>query len=535
MIDLSIDLDDLGSNIELTAAGIRMGKSRLDIYPHRLVHGSVYFNDRKVVVVSRERSPDDDPVASAVDFQELSNDHELDAIHRDVKLTRLALATVEIGRSANNPYVLIYNNHNPQTSLYLCLEESRVTASWNFMSVAKRSNRNIINDDFLSRWLTLQPQQYSNGTMFKNIHRTTINTETLITRDKMRVSEVDLRGLTYPRQLRAPERAQEFLFQMLTEALIRRPLELGKTAVEVSGGLDSSVVAIAAASVLDHPVAASISVATESQNQTTRQELLAQKLGLEHVKVAVWAHLPFATGSGRFESLGTSYLAESFYEAFYNLTQLLKARGVDTILTGMGGDEAFPLFADEADTSHLVKPIVRPSFIRPKTYLLAELPPVTRNFITSYHGSAAHGVTNRAERFLNQGVWPVNPFLEPEIIQFGSSLPLALRHQRSILSNILAGNGMPEFLDHKPMSFEPTIRHVARGIRAVLQQLIPESVCAELGLIDPIDLWNTYEDALSKEDADEVVQHYFAHIFFFLQAELFLRMCRRSGIMANYT
>ncbi|MBY5378949.1 asparagine synthase-related protein [Rhizobium leguminosarum] len=535
MIDLSIDFDDVRSRIKLSDTGIRVGKSHLDIYQHRLVEGIIYFNDRKIVAVSRECSASDDPVTSAIRLEKIANDHELDAIHTEIKSTRLAVATVEIGRSTDNPYVLIYNNHNPQTSLCLCLEESRVIASWNFMAVAKRSNRNIISDDFLARWLTLQPKQYNNGTIFKNIHRTTINTETLVTRDKIRISEMDLRVSTYPRQLRTPERAQEFLFQMLTETLTRRRLEFGKTAVEVSGGLDSSVVAVAAAAVLPNPIAASIVVGSDIQNQTTRQGVLARKLGLDHVTVDVWAHLPFAAGSARFASLETSYLAESFYEAFHDLTQILKTRGIDTILTGMGGDEAFPLFADEADTSHSVKPLARPSFIRPKTYQLAELPPVTRNFITSYHGSAALGVANRAERFLNQGIWQVNPFLEPEIIQFGSSLPLALRNQRSILSNILAGNGMPEFLDGKPMSFEPTIPHVARGIRDLLHQLLAESVCSELGLLDPIDLWNTYEDLVSKEDADEVDELYFVHILYVLQAESFLNMCRKNGITEIYT
>ncbi|MBY5427858.1 asparagine synthase-related protein [Rhizobium leguminosarum] len=535
MIDLSIDFDDVRSHIKLSDTGIRVGRSHVDIYQHRLVEGLIYFNDRKIVAVSRECSSGDDHVTSAIRLEEVATDHELDAIHKEIKSTRLAVVTVEIGRSTDNPYVLIYNNHNPLTSLCLCLEEARVIASWNFMTVARRSNRNIISDDFLARWLTLQPHQYNNGTIFKNIHRTTINTETLVTRDKIRISEVDLRVSTYPRQLRTPERAQEFLFQMLTETLTRRRFEFGKMAVEVSGGLDSSVVAVAAAAVLPHPIAASIDVATDSQNQTTRQELLARKLGLDHVKVDVWAHLPFAAGTERFASLGTSYLAESFYEAFHHLTQILKTRGIDAILTGMGGDEAFPLFADEVDTSRAVKPRARPSFIRPKAYLLAELPPVTRNFITSYHGSAALGVANRAERFLNQGIWPVNPFLEPEIIQFGSSLPPALRHQRAILSNILAGNGMPEFLDGKPMSFEPTIPHVAKGIRDLLQQLLAESVCSELGLLDPVDLWSTYEELVNKEDMDELDELYFVHILFFLQVESFLDMCRKNGITEIYT
>ncbi|WP_261318098.1 ATP-binding cassette domain-containing protein [Rhizobium leguminosarum] len=119
-------------------------------------------------------------------MEEVVTDHELDAIHKEIKSTRLAVVTVEIGRSTDNPYVLIYNNHNPLTSLCLCLAESRVIASWNFMAVARRSNRNIISNGFLARWLTLQPHQYNNGTIFKNIHRTTINTETLVTRDKIR-------------------------------------------------------------------------------------------------------------------------------------------------------------------------------------------------------------------------------------------------------------------------------------------------------------------------------------------------------------
>ncbi|MBY5551310.1 ATP-binding cassette domain-containing protein [Rhizobium leguminosarum] len=186
MIDLSIDFDDVRSRIKASDTGIRVGGSHLDIYQHRLVEGLIYFNDRKIVAVSRECASGDDPVTSAICLEEVVTDHELDAIHKEIKSTRLAVVTVEIGRSTDNPYVLIYNNHNPLTSLCLCLAESRVIASWNFMAVARRSNRNIISNGFLARWLTLQPHQYNNGTIFKNIHRTTINTETLVTRDKIR-------------------------------------------------------------------------------------------------------------------------------------------------------------------------------------------------------------------------------------------------------------------------------------------------------------------------------------------------------------
>ncbi|MQT13086.1 asparagine synthase-related protein [Segnochrobactrum spirostomi] len=535
MIDLNIKLSDIGSPIVPTDTGIRIGASYVDFYIHRMIVGAVYFNDRRILVIARELAIADGYDGLPITVHNNISDKAMDELNNNSRRTALAALVIEINRDYRYPHVNIYNNHNPQSFLYFCVQDREINGSWNLMKIARRVNRNIVCDEFLSKWITLQPQQYNNTTMFKNIYRTTINTDTLITADRVRIAELDCRDSTYPRRLQREDRAKEILFEILTECLTQRPLAEGKTAAEVSGGLDSSVVALAASAVLTSTIAASVNITTDKNNQTSRQRLVADTLALNHVNVSIWDHLPFARSGARFCTQDTSYLAESFFEAFYHLTAILRRRGVDTILTGMGGDEAFPLFAGEADTSSGVKPIVRPSFIEPKAYLLAALPYVTRSFISSYHGSCAHSVTNRAERFMNQGIWSVNPFAEPAMIQFGSSLPYAQRSRRSILSDILSGNNMPEFLDHKPTSFEPTLKVVAREVEGILSSVWKNSICAQRGLINTSCMRKIYDELISEDGSSDEELAYFAHILFFLQAELFLRVCESSGIKLVYS
>lgn len=276
----------------------------------------------------------------------------------------------------------------------------------------------------------------------------------------------DSNGLTFrpiavphvvlPSALRDDARATD-TFVNLISAAVRRPLaRAGGAALEVSGGLDSSCVAVAASRVTSglRSYGAIQPGVVGSQQRRRRQELI-KLLGLKDRAT------PPIKGSP------TQWLEDpecqiTPFDDLYRTPCLaaldLHGSGtIDTVLSGIGGDELTKEYSPG-----------RPD------WELAGIP--------SSSGSVA--AASRADMFMRRGIWPVNPLVSVPVVNFCRALPLRLRSGRLLNVLSLARAGLsdgflfPRYHEH----FGNVLTQ--EGMQTDYDVVFRQSVIADYGITD---------------------------------------------------
>lgn len=536
MISVELNFDDLRLPIEVEHnAAVSIGASSLMLWQHRLLESFIFWNDDTILLVNREidrwASEESDLVPGTHYVTDKVMQRSRDRFHS----SPLSSLVVEISRDVDNPRVSIRTGSTQQSTIFVCASTSKVSLSWSFLNIAK-TNRNLIDAQNLSRWLMLRQQAYGTSTIFANIKKIPMDSDALIMRHDIRVTSRNTTKSYAPRELRNDVNLFDIFFNKVTDFIERRVGKHGALACELSGGLDSAVTSVIASTVDRSTVTASIYDRKDKEglSQMHRQRGVATSLRLPNLSIDVNEHMPYHAGSRRCIGLNVSYFAEPFYEAFYALTSRLKGQGVDVILTGLGGDEAFPVFPTEMRLSGTLtgisRPNKKPSFVTEYASQLSDLAQVIPTHHLPYHASSAQSVDYRTERLFEQGIWALNPYLEPEIIQFTSSLPFELRHERKFLQSILLNNKLHEFAEYKPLSLEPASDRMFETIEDHLMSLLDASESSKLGLVDTEKLKDSYHRSTKcLETLEGRMTSY--HIIFFIQMETFLQQCRQNNVL----
>lgn len=538
VIDASVHYADIGGLVSVSDEGeVTFGESRLSPYPHAALEYKVLRNEQRTLLICRERHADVLTQWCERDVLVLINDsskfeEEIGAV---LSWPNAAMS-MEVIVTDGTPGIRVVTNHNTNTCVYIWSSYIKFHLSWNYNSVARNSDQNSINEHHLSRWLMMHGYVYDSHTIFSNIYRVIVDSDVFVSRHRMRMTQRDRRARYAPRKISRDIPFHDMLEQILTDVIGRRRLESGRISCEVSGGLDSAALLLIASRLIPSLSAAGIAVSPrldQPVNQTIRQRKMTAILGVPLYLLNITQHLPFSPNSQRHEPFITSYMAEPFHEAFLFLAEELKKSGFDTIISGTGGNEAFPLFPSDDGFSNSYTGLTRSNpvcpFITQKAFLLAQSLQITSSYTLPYVAPALQAVEARHQRLLTQGMWSVNPFLEPEVIQFGSSLPHQLRMDRAIIKDILVSAGMDEFQAEIHDSFESCLGDIVIRAGDVVRLLCRESVCADLGLVDTAALLRCYEDVCRRGGATKDLRQTVFHILMFLHIELFLGHYRRGG------
>lgn len=224
----------------------------------------------------------------------------------------------------------------------------------------------------------------------------------------------------------------------------RRPLDASRTAAQLSGGRDSTNLALSLARL--YPAAVT-PCALLIGGEAGQQQAARRRMVIEHaefapdITVPAVDHPPLAPGGlRRTRTEAISPLDEPHLEAADALAQALRARGTDMVVAGFGGDEVaradrpgkgltrFPQAPDwcggrvrdllpEVDTG------VAPPTVMPETALIAleaATPPMAR-----------------------RGLWTLAPFTDPLMVRFGQRLPPAWKRDKRLLTARFAQRGLP--------------------------------------------------------------------------------------------
>jgi hypothetical protein len=230
-----------------------------------------------------------------------------------------------------------------------------------------------------------------------------------------------------PSTLTSDARAtDEFLF-LIADAL-RLNLERSRNpVVELSGGFDSSCVALAARSIRpDLNSHGLIQEGAVGRQQTARRDELIALLQVRDSTYPAGADPPFA-------ALAT--VAECSFTPFDDIYRMQSVRGVenhpafpfDLLITGLGGDEL-----TKEDT-----------FLRGSLELGGNIPT-----------SSMTAAVGRCDMFMRRGIWVAHPLVAQPIVDFCRALPAKMREKRLLNVLTLARSGLsdgflfPRYYEH---------------------------------------------------------------------------------------
>jgi asparagine synthase (glutamine-hydrolysing) len=314
-------------------------------------------------------------------------------------------------------------------------------------------------------------------------------------------------------------------FERILRSSMRRWTRLaGETlGAELSGGLDSALVAAMAARDSGGPLASYGLAVTGTPaavaDQSARRADLVATLGLNDTEIPMEDFLPLAPGSRRLDgSAPVLPWEEGYYEAMDRLLDCAYANGTRVMLTGFGGDELCGLYESErralgyaprADWS--LSPPGGPSFLTPAaSATLAE--PLDRPPPSAMCESSIDVAALSAARYLRHGIWPVHPLCTPELVRFCARLPAEWRADRKIERAMLMRLGVSRRITHPSYQDDLSpalVRGMRISARPLLDRLFADPVLAEQGVVDGPRLRRDYADWCGRDDTDGA-EHFYA-------------------------
>ncbi|MEV8377794.1 hypothetical protein AB0P21_33955 [Kribbella sp. NPDC056861] len=374
--------------------------------------------------------------------------------------------------------------------LYLVMDGSMLRGSWNPTDLLQSVSPDQLVDRAVARLLTRR-QRYSADTIYDGLHRLTERSVTIIDGSGISVRYPEsAEHVLRARELRRRSDPVEAFNRLLTARLaeLSRTTDL-RRALEISGGLDSAVVATA----FTHAGAdgvASVGLAIDGsigEQQASRREAIIHRLHLRDYTVPARAHLPFEPSGPR--STDRLHYADGdvYAEAFDHLRGWLRDAGTQVLLTGFGGDELMALRGSEQPGMHVTPPPELPCWLgeralRAVADLEANTAPASPVAIPTLMVFAA-----RNPAYIAHGLWPVAPLADSALLRLCESLPVAWRSRKTLLRHYLrrAGFGSHVTDPRTVESFQSTMElAIRRHGTTILEQMLDDSILVDQGFLD---------------------------------------------------
>ncbi|MHC0430939.1 asparagine synthase-related protein [Streptomyces sp. O3] len=339
--------------------------------------------------------------------------------------------------------------------LYLAYDKGTLAASWQLMDLRAHQAADKLDEKEVMRLLTGHPR-YGHDTLFTTIKRLSERSTAYANAEGLRLVYPAAAEHAQPSELAENTGSAELVeaFEALVDHIhARRPLIPAQTAAQLSGGKDSTNLAISLA--LAHPgviTPCALLIGGEAgPQQAERRRLVIDHFGFTpDITVPAAEHPPLAPGGlRRAHPQAISPLDEPHLEAADTLAQALMARGLTTVVAGFGGDEVArvrrpgggPARTPEApawcgqrvrDLLGEVNTGIAPATVAPETALVA--------------------LEVATPLLARRGLWTVAPFTDPELVRFGQRLPVEWKRDKRLLTERFATRGLPDAVVH------PTLR-----------------------------------------------------------------------------
>ncbi|GCD41804.1 asparagine synthase [Streptomyces paromomycinus] len=433
------------------------GHDQVVPYAHPLVEQAAVSDGRRSLIMVRERVAGHP--ASRTDVQQVPR-AEYDQARRAAE--RWPADWVLVEWVPDEP-VQVTAGPCRTTPLYLAAGGSTLHGSWEMGDLAPFAGG--LNAQEVARLLLYRPR-YSSDTVFTGIQRLTERATAHFGGALfLRYPEPALHS--GPRQLAEDADVLGAFVGAMDGAWDLRPLDTVTTALHLTGGFDSGVLATRVAERFPDRFATAallIGGPGRAQQLRRRQQMReAVRFAEPDLLLDAMVTAPLHRDCARVNGELISPYEEPLYHPFQRLAEGLAANGARAVVTGLGGDEMVALSQDEyphrpmgepADTAHL-------PWIGEHGRNAAQFgdvgiaPPAVVNSMTLL------SLETTAPLLLRQGIWPVHPFTDPVMVQLGEWLPIDWRELKQLQRRRLAALALDEDVTQPRLreSFAEVVQH----------------------------------------------------------------------------
>ncbi|WP_432014883.1 asparagine synthase-related protein [Streptomyces cucumeris] len=423
----------------------RHGASRIEPYQHPALCHEMISDGAAVAVISTERGHGGDPSTVGAPTRLAADAYRarLRAARQgplDWTVVELAAgtATVRAGTWAVAP-------------LYLAHGRGNLDGSWNLADLSEHCRVGSLEDREIGRLLRLQ-HRYTHDTVWQGVHRLTERSTAAWTHHGLSLTYPAGAPHTEPRALRPGADILDAYEQLLARAIRQRHFDPGSSAVELSGGMDSANVAagLAGLGLPDITACAMLLGGEAREQQIRRRKEMISTYGLARdLCIDVMAHLPLSPDGRRADGQRVSPYDDPWTEAEEIMMRAMARAGVRWSFGGTGGDELTSLRDDERAPAGKI-PAPGP-WTGPRT--LAVLDRINDGIAPSpvLYDSTLLAFSCRTPQFMRNGLWPVSPLADPELIRFAEWLPRPWREHKALNRLRLARLGLSPETVHAPI------------------------------------------------------------------------------------
>jgi asparagine synthase (glutamine-hydrolysing) len=505
MLKAEIALSDLSCQVEWQGDVIALGESRIVPHPHPALETLLVRTEGQWFVVVRE-------CLAATGIHEKASTGVIDAerfneLYRACLMWPLDYVMIEVAQEGQR--LKIRSGVLGSAPVYCRATDDRVTISWDFADFLDHPL--AIDLEIASHYLALSTV-YSAQHICAGITMLTERSSLYLEPGKARYHYPTPVEAAAPSTSKPPAGGDTLAaFRALLHNVVSaRPATAAQIALELSGGMDSATVASALSTTFGAVASRGILLSGDHrQAQVERRQRIASELGLLDHTVEIDAFPP--TLDLRPRQRREYPHPELYLEAFEALWGSARTQGCELLFTGIGGDELFPTYRNEAvqeqrKSDPLVaaargyaEKILSPRALGAARSLRVLDAPASPVAVSSLLASAC-----QAPHLLRRGLWPVNPLSDPRLVAFCHRLPAEGRHGRETMRQYLhacLGDGV--FPRHYVKeTFARTLPHLISKQAKTIASQLQDCALADLGLVDQravLALLN--EVASTQEDA----------------------------------
>ena len=308
--------------------------------------------------------------------------------------------------------------------LFITLQGDRITASWKFEEVARAIPCLRVNVDACRLFLD-QGDAAVRDQILEGVSMIWPGESVMIDSTGMRFKQSDPVEIVLPSTFADGAKATEAFLDLISEVLAPSIERSEEPLMELSGGLDSSCVAIAASRIRT-PLQSYglLHDGISGRQQKARRDEIIGLLSLVDNAYPSYETSPFNCLREVGECQNTMY-DDAYRLAFMKAIDSHPVHNIDLLISGIGGDE----------------------LTMTNTYVRQDWEVESR-----VCQSSIVAAVGRADVFMRRGIWPVHPLVHPWIVDFCRALPQAIRSKRLLHVLTLARAGLSDgflFPSHK--------------------------------------------------------------------------------------
>ena len=458
MLVLRVDLNDLKHLLPKMTLPLHFGNSKIEYFCSPIIQTSIERIEKGFWIWIGE---DDDPYR---DIQDIDLRISKYSLHTDCEGIAIFLQTKN-----NNPTISLVRTYQGTTPLYVNYQQDVLTVSWRYEDTIKNIAHIAPDLEFCRLFIQYGALQTRN-----QIIRDTFNfwpgEQLKCALNKFSFASAPQRNIPSPTPVREDAMVCGAFFDIIKAGLARYTKKTKKPLVELSGGLDSSTLALAAGCVLPQLFSYGlIQMGIMGEQQKKRR---FEIVGLANAR----DHEYPANSCPPFAGLNLPECQRAIFDDNHrpgciSATDAHPEGPFDLLIAGIGGDE----------------------LMMEHTYTRSEWE-VEGTVCTS---TAVAGA-GRADMFMRRGIWPINPLGSLDVIDFCRSLPQEYRKDRMLIKLNLARQGVsdgflfPRIHEH----YGETMRDEMIGLD--IESMLSSSIICSYGILNLLEMtdearWSHYK------------------------------------------